>query len=244
MRSERGITIIETTVILSVLFILAGVMSPIVGESVSTARAVKAKNDAAMIAMGLINLQKDLGGDAISFGGAAELLRAAGGGPGAGKLPDVLASEGEEPRTEEGDEARALESSILGALRPGQARRAANGAGGGRGRSRRAWLENKDSLDSHLRSNRRGYRFRQPGEYGGWNGPYVSAELKGDPWGHQYVINTRWLDGSATASDENGNTRRAVFVVSAGGNGVIDTPFDQPVTDAQAYGDDIVIRLQ
>ena len=55
--NERGITIIETTVILSVLFILAGVMSPIVGESVATARAVKAKNDASMIAMGLINLQ-------------------------------------------------------------------------------------------------------------------------------------------------------------------------------------------
>ena len=61
LNSERGITILETTVILSVLFILAGAMSPIVSESVNTARAVKAKNDASMIALGLINLQKDVG---------------------------------------------------------------------------------------------------------------------------------------------------------------------------------------
>ena len=58
LRSERGITILETTVILSVLFILAGAMSPIVSESVNTARAVKAENDASMIAMGLINFRR------------------------------------------------------------------------------------------------------------------------------------------------------------------------------------------
>ena len=84
MRSERGITIIETTVILSVLFILAGAMSPIVSESVTTARAVKAKNDASMIAMAIINLQKDLGGDALSFSSLAL--------PEALHLPDVLAT--------------------------------------------------------------------------------------------------------------------------------------------------------
>ena len=74
LRSDRGITIIETTVVLSVLFILAGAMSPIVSESITTARSVKAKSDASMIAMGLINLQKDLGGDALSFGGAGGAL--------------------------------------------------------------------------------------------------------------------------------------------------------------------------
>ena len=94
LRSERGITILETTVILSVLFILAGAMSPIVSESVNTARAVKAKNDASMIAMGLINLQKDVGADALNIGGAA----VAGAAP---SLPDLLASQGGAPDTED-----------------------------------------------------------------------------------------------------------------------------------------------
>ena len=93
-------------------------------------------------------------------------------------------------------------------------------------------------------SNRKGYRFRRPGEYGGWNGPYLSADVKGDPWGNQFLINAAFLDGASTATDRFGNQRRAVFVVSAGANGVIETPFDQPITDARAHGDDIVVRIQ
>jgi len=85
LRSERGITILETTVILSVLFILAGAMSPIVSESVNTARAVKARNDASMIAMGLINFQKDLGADAVNLGGAGVAAQAP-------RLPGLLAT--------------------------------------------------------------------------------------------------------------------------------------------------------
>ena len=83
MGSQRGITILETTVILSVLFILAGAMSPIVSESVNTARAVKARNDASMIAMGLINFQKDLGAD------AAELRRRRAVSAQGARLPDA-----------------------------------------------------------------------------------------------------------------------------------------------------------
>src|SRR4051812_39050623 len=97
LRNQRGMTIIETTVILSVMFILAGAMSPIVSESVTTARAVKAKNDAQMIAMGLINLEKDLGGDALSMSNltssSAESV----------SLPAVLASDGVEPSTDDPD---------------------------------------------------------------------------------------------------------------------------------------------
>ena len=99
LNGERGITILETTVILSVLFILAGAMSPIVSESVNTARAVKAKNDASMIALGLINLQKDVGADALNIGGAA--CRDA-----ALRLPDLLASQGSAPETDDAPDQR------------------------------------------------------------------------------------------------------------------------------------------
>lgn len=239
IRDERGLTIIETTVMLSVLFILAGVMSPIVSESVTTARAVKAKNDASMIAMGLINFQKDLGGDALMVGGAALTAQPIG-------LPDVLATAGNRPEVEDRettDGSDTNSSTVLARLTaPGQ------GSGGDRDTSvarRRKWLEvGQGALDDHLMTNRPGYRFRRPGEYGGWNGPYLSAELKGDPWGTQYMVNSKWLDGGSTAADTQGRPRRAVFVVSPGADGVIETPFEQAITDARAYGDDIVIRIQ
>jgi type II secretory pathway pseudopilin PulG len=242
MNSERGMTIIETTVILSVLFILAGAMSPIVSESVTTARTVKAKNDAAMIAMGLINLQKDLGADALTFGDATTVSAQAG-------LPEVLASDGSEPNAEESAEGDVEDSGVV----PRGFRALFNGEGIGAEvaervvlrEARRRWRQARsEPLEDHLYTNRRGYRYRRPGESGGWNGPYVSAHLKGDPWGNQYLINSQWFDGGSTVADSQGRPRRAVFVVSAGANGVVDTPYEQTIVDARAFGDDLVVRIQ
>jgi type II secretory pathway pseudopilin PulG len=235
LKSDRGITIIETTVVLSVLFILAGAMSPIVSESVTTARAVRAKNDASMIAMGLINLQKDMGGDALAFSAVAVAQ--------ALSLPDVLATDGNNPEIDD-PAADGAEGGLLALLTgPGQSR--GNGGGNRRERpERRRWREAPaGALHDHLMTNRKGYRYRRPGEYGGWNGPYISGPIKGDPWGKQYLVNSQWFDGGSTAADSNGRPRRAVFVVSSGANGIVETPYEQPITDAAAAGDDIVIRI-
>ena len=234
LRSERGITILETTVILSVLFILAGAMSPIVSESVNTARAVKTRNDAAMIAMGLINFQKDLGADAANYGAgvATQTLR----------LPALLASQGAAPET---DDSRTRSSSLFAPLVGKPDTIQADPAQAALLAQRRRWREIAASaLDDVLINNRSGYRYRRPGEYGGWNGPYISGEVKGDPWGNQYLINSQWLDGGSSTADASGRPRRAVFVVSAGADGVIDTPFEQSIVEARAYGDDIVTRIQ
>lgn len=235
--SERGITIIETTVVLSVLFILAGAMSPIVAESVGTARAVRAKNDAMMIAMALINLQKDLG---VASAAAVSSLAAQ-----TPRLPGVLASAGGAPEIDDPEQSDG-ESGILALCSgPEQGRGNGNGRRPGPRAERRKWREaSTGNIDDHLKTNRRGYRYRRPGEHSGWNGPYISAQIKGDPWGRQYLINTEWLDGGSTAADSNGDPRRAVFVVSPGANGVIETPYEQPITDAQPMGDDIVVRIQ
>lgn len=238
-------TIVETTVILSVLFILAGMMSPIVSETVVTARAVKAKNDALMIATGLTNLRKDVGADGLSLGAPAEgpstRLQAA--GVQAARWPDVMKSDGSDPATEDRSEEASTSAAVGG--KGFFSKGASMPSSMSMGSVRRKWLEaSSDFLENHLMTNRWGYRFRQPGEYGGWNGPYVSAKLNGDPWGNRYMVNTSWLDGGTTAFDGSGQARRAVFVVSAGGNGIIETPYDQPLNDARAYGDDIVVRLQ
>ena len=52
-------------------------------------------------------------------------------------------------------------------------------------------------------------------ESGGWRGGYVSSVPASDPWGHRYAINVRYLD-----------TRNDVIVLSAGANGLIETPYE------------------
>lgn len=57
--------------------------------------------------------------------------------------------------------------------------------------------------------------------------PLISA----DPWGNAYVVNT----GAATQS--------AIWVLSAGPNGIIETPFEQANATSPA-GDDRAVRLR
>lgn len=65
-----------------------------------------------------------------------------------------------------------------------------------------------------------------------WSGPYLNTCINDDPWGNAYVINISAARGGA------------VFALSAGRNGQIDTPFDQLIANAAVGGDDYVVRLQ
>lgn len=66
-----------------------------------------------------------------------------------------------------------------------------------------------------------------------WKGPYIT-DIKEDPWGNQYVINTEpWLSGSAVAN-------HYVWILSAGPKGVLETA----TTSDVLVGDDIGIRLK
>lgn len=63
----------------------------------------------------------------------------------------------------------------------------------------------------------------------GWRGPYIENAIGADPWGHRYAINVRFL--------REGDGRDTV-VLSAGPNGVIETPFEEQAL--LPGGDDIV----
>ena len=88
-------------------------------------------------------------------------------------------------------------------------------------------------LEEHLQTNAAGYETAgssRPLAMGqrGWRGPYVSPGISPDAWGHRFVINVAgW------------NQRRgALVVLSAGPNGIIETPFDTP--GATPGGDDLL----
>ena len=67
----------------------------------------------------------------------------------------------------------------------------------------------------------------------GWNGPYLDR-VPLDPWGRPFVVNIRYLNNGVT-----NYTRHTVMVLSAGPNGLFDTPYRDNVYDEEVGGDDV-----
>lgn len=99
-------------------------------------------------------------------------------------------------------------------------------------------------LSEQLITDAPGYGLRTPTSQFGWNGPYLSSEISADPWGNRYIVNIDLIDTSASATGKGGGVKAAVWVLSAGPNGVIDTPFGQSILSAALGNDDIGFRLQ
>ena len=101
------------------------------------------------------------------------------------------------------------------------------------------------SLADQLVTNAPGYALRSPTSQFGWNGPYFSSQLLADPWGNRYLVNVALVDLSPGAATASGQAKMAVWVLSAGPNGVIETPFAQSIlAAARPGGDDIGTRVQ
>ena len=101
------------------------------------------------------------------------------------------------------------------------------------------------SLADQLVTNAPGYTLRSATSQFGWNGPYFSSQLMADPWGNRYAVNIALVDLSPGAATASGQAKMAVWVLSAGPNGIIDTPFAQSILSAvRPAGDDIGTRIQ
>ena len=101
------------------------------------------------------------------------------------------------------------------------------------------------SLADQLVTNAPGYMLRSATSQFGWNGPYFSSQLMADPWGNRYAINIALVDLSPGAATASGQAKMAVWVLSAGPNGIIETPFAQSILSAvRPAGDDIGTRVQ
>jgi hypothetical protein len=105
------------------------------------------------------------------------------------------------------------------------------GTGGDAGWASEADANRVGRLGDHLITNAPGYSTsRNPVAFWarGWRGPYLGTGVGPDPWGHRYAINVGSL------------TRRGacLVVLSAGPNGVIETPFAR--SGLLAGGDDLL----
>lgn len=101
-----------------------------------------------------------------------------------------------------------------------------------------------DLLNNQLMGNGPGYALRTVTSQYGWNGPYFSSELGSDPWGNRYMVNIGLMDVSQGTQQVGGATKSAVYVLSAGPNGTVETPYAQNILAATYGGDDIGIRIQ
>jgi hypothetical protein len=210
----------------TLLMVLAGTLLPVMSESISNARVARARDEAAQISTALVNFRRDVG--SLAADGAT--LHVSLPAPHETRAIDVLISNGLLPRLAE-DMPPAPSGNPTQADRPGRS-------------ALQPWttLSRADALDAHLRVNLRRYPKGTMGPGTGWNGPYLSTAVEADPWGHAYLVNGGLLCNMSTPPEA--RTARAVFVLSAGPNGTIETPFVQPVGSAHAFGDDIIVRIQ
>ena len=101
-----------------------------------------------------------------------------------------------------------------------------------------------DALTDQLVANAPTYTMRTAITTFGWNGPYVSSTIGADAWNNRYAVNVGLIDLTQGTQTTAGVTKSAVWVISAGPNGQIETEYSQPLTTAVSGGDDIAIRVQ
>ena len=101
-----------------------------------------------------------------------------------------------------------------------------------------------DTLANQLLTDAPGYTMRTATSSFGWNGPYLSSVLAGDAWNNRYAVNVGAIDTTPGVQTAAGVTKSAVWVLSAGPNGQVDTVPGQTMTTAVLAGDDIGVRVQ
>ena len=70
---------------------------------------------------------------------------------------------------------------------------------------------------------------------------YVSQPLRSDPWGNRYLVNMGAL--GTTDADETSTDPHALWILSAGSNGLVETVYAAPAVSAVVGGDDIGARI-
>ena len=101
-----------------------------------------------------------------------------------------------------------------------------------------------DTFAHQLLNNTPAYTVKSATSAFGWNGPYLSSDIGADAWNNRYMVNTGLIDTSQGTQTQGGATKSAVWVISAGPNGQLETSYTQAVTSAVSAADDIAVRIQ
>ena len=245
--SERGMSLVEATIILMVLAILTAVIAPSAGDYINEARGVKAKEDVEALGTGLARMLRDTGKTCVAVAGGTACTVT-------NKVEMLISGSTSAANASNAEiDAAALGVTATSAGITAGSASAATLNWGGAAANRPA---NVQTFDRHLVTNGVSYSAVSftggggPRAGLGWRGAYVAGPVGLDPWGRKYQANAVFLgiatDSTvATTTDEGGKEggwNRDALVISAGANGLVETPFD---TDGNAgAGDDVIYVIK
>lgn len=197
-QSNRGVSLIEATIVLTAMSILTAAMTPVAKRTLDQARLSRVVTDEAAIKTAVTNFLTDTGfigffDDGVS-GAAADV-----------DTVDMLVSDGDIPSCTGGPNQGCAVAPLWSATVTGIA---------------------VDFLERHLVTNNPGANAANDYPVSGvlyWKGAYINAPVDPDPWGSRYMVNTRWFAiNSVCGAPSRAND---VFVLSAGPDQAIDTAF-------------------
>ena len=215
---KRGFTLLEMVVVLVVLSLLFIVLTPSLTKHVQEVRRTQAVNDERALGAALLSLYKDTG--YWPFTNAD--------GP-SGGINRLLSGES-------GVEAsQRFSSSSPGAFRWGSSLPA-------KSLGDFLFFNNPDD-DSGINSSAQSVQDYPSSGESSWRGPYIDRPYWRDPWGGVYVVNARYFPGNPL-SDKTARAGHRLMVLSAGPDGVWQTPFDDNTRkttfpDDSPGGDDV-----
>ena len=242
IHSHAGMSLVEATIILMILFVLTAVLSPSISDYVNDARQTKAKEDVEAIGGAIVRLIRDTGlpFPVLDPQAATANLRLA------TNRVDMLVSDGLVPTS---DNMGVDGSSVAGTFFIANAVDWDDADGA---------ADQIANMNFHLAYNTieaNGLTSRYtlvtfPAAGGprvglGWRGAYLTGPIGPDPWGNRYAANTVYMNPASNATGATG-TNSDAFVLSAGGDGVVSTDMDGTGLlsgGARAGGDDMIFVM-
>jgi type II secretory pathway pseudopilin PulG len=241
---ERGMSLVEATIILLTLSVLTAVVAPSITDYVNDARSTKVKEDTEAIGLAIARVVRDTGVSCLITGTPSTKCDV-------DTRVDVLVSEGADPTSDTGNDYDVPADSATNTTY-NWAGSTAYGVvpAGNKGTMAAQFITNGPAYTSISAATQ---TFTPPSTQVsgfGWRGPYVSA-IGADPWGYKYQANTIFLsvanDATAASGTEgapDGGWHRDVFVLSSGPDGVVSTPFATDDLGTKALGDDLIYTVQ
>ena len=242
-RGQRGLSLIEVTIMLLVLMLLTSVLAPSIFDFVQDAQWVKVKEDCEVLAISVARLVKDVGPQLVWHPALNPPV------PYPQYKLDLIISDGRAPTSVPGGVNAALWGGVTNWwTAPDPLTMKTPGISGCAEQfitnaPRAFWVPPFGATERY-------YKEANGPQVGlawgqGWRGAYMSPPCGPDPWGYAYQINVKWLTqtfwvGATTATVENCND---VFCISPGKDGRIDTPFGYdayPWGGVKRLGDDWV----
>jgi type II secretory pathway pseudopilin PulG len=248
LTNQRGMSLVEATIILSVVAVLASVLAPAVNGYVDQARQVRARTDTQVIAEAILDFVADTAerqflivGHGVADEEPPTRLD--------GNRVNLLVSDGDIPTLSTALAAETFWTQPVGTTVDTLSNHLIENAPTELGASR--YRNPTDITIPFPGGNNIDFARLESSGYNAphaWRGAYLRGPVRADPWGNRYAVNVAFMDPSPLGAIGNitpgfgpiDYPRLDVFVLSAGADKEIDTLSGQ---DGAVPGDDDFIFI-